>query len=165
MPIPGLEDVSDDRLFQSLNLCLVGWALLACPPAWRPKRYEGVILTLCALFAALYLATLVNAVTTGAVPDGAGFDTLDGVVRLFSSREVAFSGWVHYVCFDLLAGLFIVKDAERRGVSHWIVLPILPVTLFAGPVGLLAYLAATLILAAEEAPAPRCPFAGKVKSG
>ena len=135
------------------------------PPALRPERYESVVLALCAIFASLYLATLVNAVTTGAVPDGAGFDTLDGVVRLFSSREVAFSGWVHYVCFDLLAGLFIVKDAERRGVSHWIVLPILPATLLAGPVGLLAYLAATFVLAAEEAPAPRCPFAGKVKSG
>jgi hypothetical protein len=51
------------------------------------------------------VATFVAAVTGGtAMPEGGGFDSLEGVMRLFTSRAAVFSGWVHYVCFDLLAG-------------------------------------------------------------
>ena len=49
MPVPGLPGVSDDGLFQVLNLCLIGWFLLALPPGWRPRLWEQAILALCGL--------------------------------------------------------------------------------------------------------------------
>jgi hypothetical protein len=141
MPVPGLPGVSDDRLFRVLNLCLLGWFLLALPPGWRPRRWEQAILALCGFFGALYALTLLDAVLTGAVPADAGFDSLDGVVALFSSRAVVFSGWTHYVCHDLLAGLFAAKDAQRRGVPHVLFAGlVLPLLLLAGPAGLAVYL-------------------------
>lgn len=54
MPVPGLPGVSDDRLFQVLNLCLVGWFLLALPPGWRPRFWEQAIFALCGFFGTLY---------------------------------------------------------------------------------------------------------------
>jgi hypothetical protein len=141
MPVPGLSGVSDDRLFQVLNLCLVGWFLLALPPGWRPRLWEQAILALCGFFGALYTLTLLDAVRRGAVPANAGFDSLDGVVALFSSRPVVFSGWTHYVCHDLLAGLFAAKDAQRRGIPHVLFAGlVLPLLLLAGPAGLAAHL-------------------------
>lgn len=169
MPIPGVKGVNDDQLFGALNVCILGWGLLALPPSWRPRHFDAVILTLCALFGALYSATLASAVASGEVPQGAGFDTLEGVHRLFSSRAVVFSGWVHYVCFDLLAGLWITRDAEGGRIPHLVVaLLVLPLTLFAGPAGLLVYLALKLIWpGGPPAPAKHaaaCPFSSAHKN-
>lgn len=169
MPIPGVKGVSDDTLFGALNVCLVGWALLALPPSWRPRHYEAVVLCLCAVFGALYSLTLASAVATGAIPQGSGFDSLQGVATLFRSRAVVFSGWVHYVCFDLLAGLYIAKDAERDGgVPHAVIaLLVLPLTLFAGPSGLLVYLALKLVWpprGANAKPKPKGKPKGKPKA-
>jgi len=148
MPIPGLSGITDEDLFVTLNLCLCGWAILALPPSWRPARWDSSVLALSAAFASLYTATLVHAVffERGAVPEGSGFGSLDGVVNLFKSRTVVFSGWVHYISLDLLAGLYIAKDAERARVPHLVVLVCLPLTLFAGPSGLLLYLTIKTVL-------------------
>ena len=80
------------------------------------------------------------------MPEGSGFGSLDGVVNLFKSRTVVFSSWVHYISLDLLAGLYIAKDAERARVPHLVVLVCLPLTLFAGPSGLLLYLTIKTVL-------------------
>ena len=155
MPIPGVKGVSDDQLFDALNLCLVGWGLLALPPSWRPRHFEASVLTLCGLFGALYSATLASAVVNGEVPPEASFNTLEGVFLLFRSRAVVFSGWVHYVCFDLLAGLFISSDAQQNtGIPHAVIaLVVLPLTLFAGPSGLFLYLALKLVWPRAAPPA------------
>jgi len=139
--------VSDDGLFQVLNLCLIGWFLLALPPGWRPRLWEQAILALCGFFGALYTLTLLDAVRRGAVPANAGFDSLDGVVALFSSRPVVFSGWTHYVCHDLLAGLFAAKDSQSRGIPHVLFAGlVLPLLLLAGPAGLAAHLVVARVL-------------------
>ena len=143
MPLPGVKGVTDEAIFSSLNVCLIGWFILALPPAYRPRQYEHIVVCLCAIFGALYSLTLASAVATGEVPQGSGFDSLDGVATLFSSKAVVLSGWTHYVCFDLLAGLFIVKDNNQQtsggGLPHAVIaLFVLPLTLFAGPTGLLA---------------------------
>ena len=152
MPLPGLPGVSDDRLFQVLNLCLVGWFLLALPPGWRPRLWEQAILALCGFFGTLYALTLLHAVATGAVPANAGFDSLDGVVALFSSRPVVLSGWTHYVCHDLLAGLFAAKDAQRLGIPHFLFAGlVLPLLLLAGPAGLAAHLVLARVAAPDRA--------------
>ena len=51
-------------------------------------------------------------------------------------------GWVHYLAFDLWVGAWAVEDAGKRGVPHWAMVPVLFLTLMAGPIGLLVYLAA-----------------------
>jgi hypothetical protein len=38
-------------------------------------------------------------------------------------------------------GAWEARDARRHGIAHWLVVPCLLLTLFAGPLGLAAYLA------------------------
>ena len=52
----------------------------------------------------------------------------------------AILGWIHYLIFDLFIGAWESRDAQRRGIPHWAVIPCLLVTLLAGPIGLLVYL-------------------------
>ena len=73
-------------------------------------------------------------------PEGASFGSLQGVMLLFQSPTAVLGGWIHYLIFDLFIGAWIVRDAKRRDINHWLTLPILFATLMVGPVGLMLYL-------------------------
>jgi hypothetical protein len=49
-------------------------------------------------------------------------------------------GWTHYLAFDLFIGQWIAKDADHKGFSRIAQAPVLLLTLFAGPIGLLIWL-------------------------
>jgi hypothetical protein len=55
-------------------------------------------------------------------------------------------GWIHYLVFDLFIGAWIVRDAKRQSINHWITAPFLFATLMIGPAGLMSYLLLRLAL-------------------
>lgn len=130
-----------DLVFKIANwFVLAGWLALLLAPIRRDALVFAARLA-AASVAAIYVILLVRGVATGpGLPDGAGFSTLDGVVALLSRREAILGGWVHFLAFDLFVGSWIVEDAPRAGVPHWLVVPLLGLTLMAGPAGLLGYL-------------------------
>ncbi len=73
-------------------------------------------------------------------PQGASFFTLDGVMRIFESRQTVVACWIHYLVFDLFVGAWIARDAARRQLPRLPVIPCLLATLMFGPVGFGAYL-------------------------
>ena len=79
-----------------------------------------------------------------------GFGSLADVMQLFTNKNAALAGWIHYLAFDLFVGSWEVKDAQERGVSHWFVVPCLFLTFLLGPIGFLAYHAVRLIAARGE---------------
>ena len=127
--------MSPDSLFSLAGvLAAGGWILLAALPRWRWTMGIASVflpLTLAGLYLGLVLVHLIGA-------DG-GFGSLEQVARLFENRWLLLAGWVHYLAFDLFVGAWEVRDAQRLGLPHLAVLPCLALTLFAGPVGLLAY--------------------------
>jgi hypothetical protein len=72
-------------------------------------------------------------------PEGTDLRTLYGVMIGFSAPNLVLAGWIHYLIFDLFIGAWEARDAHRRGISHFWVIPCLLVTLMAGPLGLLLY--------------------------
>ncbi len=125
-----------DALFQIVNpMVLPGWALLLFAPRWRwTQPIAAVLLPL--VLACVYLVTLAIALSGG----GEGnFNSLAGVAALFRNPMALLAGWIHYLAFDLFIGSWEVRDAGRRGLSHWLVAPCLVLTFLFGPVGLLLY--------------------------
>ncbi|HEU6452531.1 MAG TPA: ABA4-like family protein, partial [Gemmatimonadaceae bacterium] len=59
----------------------------------------------------------------------------------FENPWALLAGWVHYLAFDLFVGGWEVRDAQRRGIPHLLVVPALVLTFLFGPGGLLLYLA------------------------
>lgn len=117
------------------------WLLLMVLPRWRwSHRIATAVVPL--LFTPLYVWMLLAA----HAPRGAGFGSLPAVMLLFSSPAAVTAGWLHYLCFDLFTGAWQVRDALRRGIPHWMVVPCLLLTFFFGPVGLLLYLLLRLAL-------------------
>lgn len=114
---------------------LVSWLLLAvCPRAAWVQRVTGWIVP--AGFAAIYVTII--AMRFGRGPGD--FDSLAGVAALFSDPWTLLAGWIHYLAFDLLTGVWETRDAASRGIPHWMVVPCLVLTFLFGPAGWLLYL-------------------------
>jgi Domain of unknown function (DUF4281) len=129
--------MSPDTVFSVCNsIALLGWIILIFLPMWRSsdKFIIGVMVT---LFAGIYTYYII--VNLSAI-DMKSFSTLKGLTGLFRNPLAVLIGWVHYLAFDLMAGIFIKKNSLKYGISHWLVVPCLLLTFMFGPIGLLLYL-------------------------
>ena len=114
---------------------MAGWLPLVFLP--RARWTPTVAVVMPALLAGVYVA-LVAATIPGS--EG-GFSSLTAVSTLFNNPWALLAGWTHYLAFDLFIGGWELRDAQRRGVSHLLVVPALVLTFLFGPAGLLFYLA------------------------
>ena len=129
------------------NGVLPFWILLAVAPGWvwTQRLVHSALVPL--LLGAVYLFSI--AAGMGDPPEGASFFSLAGVMLFFSQPYGALAGWIHYLAFDLFVGAWEARDAARRGISHWALLPCLALTLMLGPIGLALYLILRLALKRE----------------
>jgi uncharacterized membrane protein YhdT len=67
------------------------------------------------------------------------FSTLEGVCDLFKNPKSVLIGWIHYLAFDLMVGLYIKNQALEVGIPHWLQIPCFVLTLLFGPLGLLLF--------------------------
>ena len=131
--------LTPDFLFSLANpAALLGWALLVLAPRWRGTRAVVLSGALPLLLAAAY-AVLIATHYLGPHGGEGGFGSLDDVAALFRDRWALLAGWVHYLCFDMWTGAWELRDAQRRGMPHGLLVPCLLLTFMFGPVGLLLY--------------------------
>jgi hypothetical protein len=132
------------------------WLVLLLAPrssAWPRRIVVGTVLALAMTYAALIGAF---------ISQGSGdFQSLAGVARLFGHPGLLLAGWVHYLAFDLLIGLWEREEAARIGLSRWWLLPCQWLTFMFGPIGWLAFMAARWMhlrggpLSDADGPSPR----------
>lgn len=124
-------------IFSATNaISLIAWALLILGPR-GPKAaaiilYFGVGL-LCLAYTAMFISQL-ETVFRG------DFTGISGIRSLFANDGGIVLGWTHYLAFDLFIGQWIAKDADHKGFARIAQAPVLLLTLFAGPIGLLIWL-------------------------
>ena len=125
-----------DQLFALCNgIAGISWLLLIILPWWwSDKLIIGIVII---LFALVYAWLLFS---NFSFSDISSFGSLSGVMELFRKPEMVTAGWIHYLAFDLLAGIFIRRNAIKHGISKWVIIPCLLLTFMFGPVGLLLYL-------------------------
>ena len=125
-----------DTLFSLASAAVLpAWIALAVAPTHRwTQRVAAWIVP--ALLAVMYVGLLVMGLGEGG---GGGFGSLDAVAALFESRTSLLAGWIHYLAFDLVVGAWEARDAERIGLSRWVLAPCLVLTFLVGPAGWLLY--------------------------
>ena len=99
------------------------------------------------LFAAVYVVLIAASLPW----TGGGFSSLGGVRALFDNPWALLAGWTHYLAFDLFIGGWELRDAQRRGFPHLLVVPALVLTFLFGPAGLSLYLATRWFFARKAA--------------
>ncbi|MEO1964608.1 ABA4-like family protein [Hyphomonas sp.] len=133
--------MSYETVYMLINLSVMpAWLLLALAPGAAVTRlvvHSGLYPLALGIF---YIVTLSMTLFFGMGAEGGSFNTAAGVSQLFSHPLGILVGWSHYLVFDLFVGAWEARDARRRGVAHWMLLPCLFFTLMFGPVGLLLYL-------------------------
>lgn len=132
-----------DQIFSATNgLATLGWALLLFVPNWHLTRKLLFSLLIPSILCLAYLISMLSFPSES----GIDFSSLDSVAAMFSQREVVLVGWIHYLAFDLMVGLWISANARKHGIRHiYIVLPLI-FTFMLGPIGLLIYLVLRMIL-------------------
>ncbi|WP_343346708.1 ABA4-like family protein [Sphingomicrobium sp. XHP0239] len=127
---------------------LLPWAALILLPRGPGLHalvfYLGIgLLSLAyAILLVLLFGGFVDPVRDAGLAEPAMFDfSLAGVMDLFRSEGGVTLGWIHYLAFDLFVGQWIAKDGDHKGVSRIVQGPILFLTLMAGPLGLLIWMA------------------------
>lgn len=125
------------ELFAIANpVAAAAWAVLML----APLRFEwpGRLGVAVALLMSMIYSALIGAYITQGQGD---FSSLAGVARLFEHPGLLLAGWVHYLAFDLLVGVWERSEARRIGLSQWLLAPLLFLTFMFGPIGWLLFMA------------------------
>ena len=126
-----------ERIFSLASVIAgLGWLFLV----FVPKR--ALALHVAGVFFPMLLALMyLYFIFTNIRGAEGGFGSLADVATLFQKRELLLAGWIHYLCFDLFIGAWEVRDSQRSGIPHLVVIPCLIMTFLLGPIGLLFYFA------------------------
>ena len=114
----------------------IGWLVMIFMPRNHYARIAGGLVV--PLILSLVYLVLIARYFRGA--EG-GFGSLADVATLFQKQELLLAGWIHYLAFDLFIGGWEIRDSQRRGIPHLVVIPCLVMTFLLGPIGLLFYFA------------------------
>ena len=118
-------------------LALPMWALLIFLPKWKATRllidYKIIPIILSVVYAVY--------ITIAIIDDGMmDFGSLKSVMQLFTVENAVLAGWVHYLAFDLLVGMWIVNQNKSLQIHPIIIAPCLVGTFLFGPVGFLVFM-------------------------
>lgn len=130
--------MTPDSIFSICNtIAFISWLILLIgSPFWKntDKFLVGIVVTLLAIVYAWCISQSFK------IDDFNNFSTLDGLMGLFSSKMAVTAGWVHYLAFDLMTGIWIRNNSIQHGIRYALVIPCMIFTFMMGPVGLLMYL-------------------------
>jgi hypothetical protein len=132
-----------ETLFQISGLFVLPfWFLMIVAPNWK--------LTLRLLKSPLVIIAPVIAYVILVLPQiGALLPKVMGpklpeIASLLGTPEGATIAWMHFLAFDLFVGRWAYLDSRERGISAWLMAPILFFILMLGPFGFLLYMIARL---------------------
>ena len=126
------------------SIVLPGWFMLLFFPRGRWTR-----LTILAAIIPVEAAVYVFLLFRGWGAASGGFGSLQAIGQLFDNPELLLAGWVHYLAFDLIVGMWEAQEGVRRDIPALLMIPCLLLTLFFGPVGLALFLIVRLLYPPE----------------
>lgn len=143
--------MTPELIFQWVNLiALAAWVTLLVRPR-HPQTLRWVGQAVPMLFALIYVVLIAMRIGRS----GGNFSTLAGVATLFQDPWILLAGWIHYLAFDLLIGVWETRDAATRNLPHWRIVPCLFLTFMFGPAGWLLYLCVRAMPLPHRATPPR----------
>ena len=68
------------------------------------------------------------------------FGSLTSVITLFTEENAVLAGWIHYLAFDLLVGMWMLDQNKELRINQVLMAPCLFLTFMLGPIGFLLFI-------------------------
>ncbi|WP_299215538.1 ABA4-like family protein [uncultured Aquimarina sp.] len=112
------------------------WILMMLLPKWKVTRFLIEFKIVPLLLSVVYAIYIFLAMQIGG---GMDFGSLNSVMELFTEENAVLAGWVHYLAFDLLIGMWILDQNKKLGIHQLLIAPCLFATFMLGPIGFLLF--------------------------
>lgn len=113
------------------------WLLMIFLPKWKVTRFLMDYRVIPILLSLIYACYIILHLQTGGSLD---FGSLSSVMSLFTEEDAVLAGWVHYLAFDLLIGMWMLNQNQNLGIHQLLMAPCLFATFMLGPVGFLLFM-------------------------
>ncbi len=114
------------------------WVLMIILPKWKATRFLIDFKIIPLVLSLVYAIYIIQAMRIGG---GMDFGSLASVMALFTEENAVLAGWVHYLAFDLLVGMWMLDQNKTLKIHQLIMAPCLFGTFMLGPVGFLLFMA------------------------
>ncbi|WP_276391878.1 ABA4-like family protein [Eudoraea chungangensis] len=126
------------ELFSLTNMiAMLMWVLMIGLPKWKITRFLMTYKIVPIFLSFFYVYFMVSHLLAGG---GLDFGNLGSVMALFTFENALMAGWIHYLAFDLLIGIWMIKENEQLGIHPFLMAPCLFGTFMLGPVGFLLFM-------------------------
>lgn len=119
------------------------WFLMIVAPHWkvtqRLLKSPIIIIAPIIVYLILVLPQIVTLLPKVMAPK------LPEIAALLGTPEGATIAWMHFLAFDLFVGRWAYLDSRERGISAWLMAPVLFFILMLGPLGFLLYLGVSMV--------------------
>ncbi len=126
------------EVFSIANLIAMPmWALMIFLPKWKVTRFLIDFKLIPIVLSVLYFVYIFISLKQG---NGMDFSSLETVMELFTSENAVLAGWIHYLAFDLLVGMWIISENKKLNIHHVLIVPCLLGSFMLGPIGFLLFM-------------------------
>ena len=126
------------QVFSIVNtMVLPMWGLMILLPRWKGTRFLCDFKIIPLVLSVIYAIYIFLSVQNGG---GMDFSSLESVMQLFTAEQAVLAGWVHYLAFDLIVGMWILDQNKKYKIPHWLIVPCLIGSFMLGPIGFLLFM-------------------------
>ncbi|WP_378187851.1 ABA4-like family protein [Aquimarina sp. W85] len=123
-------------------ITIMMWILMIFLPKWKLTRVLVDFKIIPLILSTIYLLYIFQAIQIGGMMD---FGSLSSVMELFTEENAVLAGWIHYLAFDLLIGIWILNQNKKFRISSLLIAPCLLATFMFGPMGFLLFMIIKII--------------------
>ena len=91
------------------------WVLMLFLSKWKVTRFLIDFKVIPLTLAFIYAIYIVQAVCVSGMMD---FGNLRSVMALFSEENAVLAGWIHYLAFDLLVGMWMLDQNKKLKINQ-----------------------------------------------
>jgi len=113
------------------------WVLMLFLSKWKITRFLIDFKVIPLTLAFMYAIYIVQSVGVSGMMD---FGSLKSVMTLFTEENAVLAGWIHYLAFDLLIGMWILDQNKELKINQLVIAPCLFLTFTLGPIGFLLFM-------------------------
>ena len=125
-------------VFSLVNMtAMVMWVFMIFLPKWKVTRFLIDYKVIPIILSVIYLVYIIQSMLIDGIMD---FGSLSSVMELFTEENAVLAGWVHYLAFDLLVGMWMLDKNRTLDIHQLVMAPCLFLTFMFGPLGFLIFM-------------------------